>query len=233
MDTDISHLRAHPEENATESLERAAAFASEGTEWCWKWVGFAIHHALYSFCLTALHHGNWEHVASSGRRDEDDGMKCWRGPGSEMPGRVSRIQKVNGGPAYRIVWDPVDDPFPSGNSATVKDRPFSKSKVIGFWTALARVQDGYHWMDRYVGSRPLVLTDDELESIVWLTSKVRNNLMHYLPHLNWIDTRSIRYTTAVAVKAVEFLVFESRSMGLPLDRQERVRQAINQLRSNI
>jgi hypothetical protein len=218
--------------NAIDSLETAVDFLSRNDEMKWKWVAFALHHSLYSFCVAALHNGSWTDVITSGK--DDKGFYAKVGDGGW---RRSKREYVNGGPAYRIHWDSISgDPPQAQPSARKKKRPDrpSQSKLIGFWTALARVQDGYLWMGRMVTTQPLLLSDDEIDNIAWLTNEVRNNLTHFVPKLHLIDIASIKATGSTVIDAIEFLALESYAvMYRSGDMRSRVERAIKVIRQEL
>ena len=93
--------------------------------------------------------------------------------------------------------------------------------MIGFWTALARVQDSFFWMNRMMTTKALSLTDDELRDIVWLTNEVRNDLTHFIPKYYTIDVPSIRSTGLTAVRAIEFLATRSYAVHLRSEEKRR------------
>jgi hypothetical protein len=225
-------------ENAADSLETALHALKRSDDMKWKWVGFSLHHALYSFCIAALHHGNWEEVASSGRDDER--VHVMRGDGPWYACRRVRVPETRH--AYRLVWEPIDGEPPSLRDQSTEDRDagderlkrFSKAKLIGFWTALARVQDGYHWMARYVDSTPLTLTDEQVRDIDWLTEQVRNRLMHFVPSLSLIEIEGVRETSLVALDAIDFLASKSGTILFgDLERRRNVQTVINSLKTEL
>ena len=60
--------------NAVDSLETAADFIARDDDLRWKWIAIALHHALYSFCIAALHNSNPDEVISRGRNEDN---KTW------------------------------------------------------------------------------------------------------------------------------------------------------------
>jgi len=59
-----------PEENAVDSLERAADFLADRERATWpKWVSLALHHALYGFLICAVR-GTDPHRVTTGRRGQ-------------------------------------------------------------------------------------------------------------------------------------------------------------------
>lgn len=55
-------------ENAIDSLETACFLLNREGNTKWKWISISIHHALYSFCISYLHKGNYERVSSINKR---------------------------------------------------------------------------------------------------------------------------------------------------------------------
>jgi hypothetical protein len=141
-------------------------------------------------------------------------------------------------PAYRIEWESLKNI--SENSGKTKIKKKSKSfvaseKLIGFWPALARVQDSYFWMGRLFGQQAVVLTDDELIKIFNLTEVIRNNLSHYIPKIFAFSVDDIIENSQPFLKAIEFLVFESFSI-FPRNMkqsQQRVRNAIDIIKTTL
>jgi hypothetical protein len=150
-------------ENAIDSLETAVQFLSRRDNLKWKWVAIALHHSLYSFCIAALVCGNYTNVLEKGK-NEDDGR--FHKIGDDLKWRKSKIVKRNGGPEYTIQWEYTDEepppeknPEQMGIGNLLKDR---KHKLIGFWTALARVQDLLWHMSKYPPiSQALTLSDSQ------------------------------------------------------------------------
>lgn len=196
-------------ENAIDSLETALTFFNRNDNLKWKWIVFALHHSLYSFCISALDRGNYETVLFKGY-DEDNKIVAWKGNEEEVkkseivPFYIKNIKT----PAYRINWVEVSKSKPP----KVKSKTKNRQKLIGFWTALARVQDDYFWMGRLYGQKALQISDDELEKICWLVEAVRNDITHYIPKGYVIDVPSIIESCKVVVRKIEFLALESYSI---------------------
>lgn len=223
-------LYVDEKENAIDSLETALSFFDREDNLKWKWVVIALHHSLYSFCIGSLEQGNYEQVLSKGRDDDKEVyVRC----GNDKP-RKSRVVpfliKKYKTPAYRIEWDEVEK-FPE-LEATRGKKKRNKEKLISFWTALARVQDDYYWMKRFVHSKAVKISDEELESICWMSEKVRNDLTHFIPKSYGIGILSIIEAARVVLKVIEFLVFESHTiLFLNYEQsQRRIREAIDKIR---
>lgn len=128
---------------------------------------------------------------------------------------------VSNGPAYRIVWELTTERIPEGDY-TPEDpierlRRQEKLQLIGFWTALARVQDAHLWMGRLTISKALVISDEEIRQLTWLHEQVRNDLMHFKPKSYTVFTDGVRIATLTAVRAIEFLALESHTFVWPLN----------------
>ncbi len=212
-------------ENAIDSLETALSFLIRDDNLKWKWVVLALHHSLYSFCISALEHGNYENVLSR-KYGEDDDWIVHIGKDSPRKSKIVPFYiKEYKTPAYRIEWELIDKNTSTNTKKTSKKQ---KEKLINFWTALARVQDNYFWMGRYFNSKAVEITDEELHDICWLSEKVRNDLMHFIPKGYSIDILSIINATKVVLKVIYFLVFESFTINF-LDyekSQKRIKEAL-------
>lgn len=211
--SDTEYLSVTTSSNAADSVRTALDFVGRDDDMRWKWLSFSVHHALYLYSVAALHNANPDTVASSGRRDDH---KVYVQQGDEPRRVVKRVSVPNTRSAYRLTWEEVEAPPALDNGAgrtSDEERTggVSTIKLIGFWTALARVQDGYYWMGRYHMQRPLVLSDEEMREIAWLTNNVRNRLTHYVPSTTPIDKASVKSGCLVCLKAIRFLISESNS----------------------
>jgi len=220
-------------ENAIDSLETASSFLSREDNLKWKWFVLAIHHSLYSFCISSLVHGNYEQVLSKGYNDDKDVYVQF---GNEKP-RKSRIVpfyiKKYKTPAYRIEWDEVES-FPKPTNK-IKTKKRKKEKLISFWTTLARIQDNYSWMKGFAHTKAVKISDEELKLICWLAEEVRNDLTHFIPKGYSIGILSIIEAAKVVLKIIDFLVFESYAiLFLDYERsQKRIKEALEKIKSKL
>jgi len=195
-------------ENAIDSLETVIDFLKREDNLKWKWVVSALHHSLYCFCISALEKGNYEIVLNRGHKEDD---RIYVRKGNDIKPKRSKIIPFFIGKynthAYRIEWIEAEE-IPEK-----KLKPISGNKLIGFWTALARVQDEYFWMGRLHGQKALTISDEELEKICWLIEKVRNDLTHFVPKGYSIDILSIIDACQVVLQKIEFLALESYSIN--------------------
>lgn len=189
-------------DNAVNSLIVAKEFIEKNEIFKWKWVTIALHHCLYSFCISALVNGNYDNVLSFGKNEDSDG---WL---TRDDGKWKKLckKKYDERPYYRLIWSDTDENPPVKENMSKKS-----SKLIGFWTALARVLDGEFWMGRLECSKPLQLTDDELEKIYWATEFVRNDLVHFIPKIKVLNVEYLNKCLMIMIRSIEFLISESRS----------------------
>lgn len=235
MDTKEQILTLDQLTNAIDSFETAYSLFDRTDSFKWKWVAFAMHHSLYSFCITSLTMGNPGFVMSSGKK-EDEGHYCQIG---SSPWLKSCRVYVDGGPAYRIKWEPTkdyvvdEDPRPRDPIEILREQ--DKYPLIGFWTALARVQDSTYWMARLTISNALELTDEEIKHIVWLHNHVRNGLMHFKPKSYTIYVSGIRTACTTILKAVEFLALHSHTFIWPMEgnHYEKIGKLVSEFRNKL
>lgn len=204
------NINLDEKENAIDSLETALSFLNREDNLKWKWFVLALHHSLYSFCISSLKHGNFEQVLS---KEYSNGENMYVKFEDDQP-KKSKIVPffINGykTPAYRIEWEVVDS-FPE--SKQIKKGKKKKEKLISFWTALARVQDDYYWMRRGMHTKAVNINDEELHSICWLSEKVRNDLMHFIPKGYSIDILSIIADSKIFLRIIEFLAIKSYTIN--------------------
>lgn len=205
----ISALYIDEKENAIDSLETALQFLDRNDNLKWKWVAFALHHSLYSFCISALEGGNYENVLVRGLENEwvvsypnDNVIK----KSIIVPFYIKGYKTS----AFRIGWEKIDE-FPKRKKKkTIHEK--SKNNLIGFWTALARIQDQFFWMGRLVCTKAVTISDVELEKIVWLSEAVRNDLAHFIPQGYSIEIKSIIAAALTILDKIDYLVFHSYSI---------------------
>lgn len=148
--------------NAKDSLKRIEDFLNLQGESKWKWIAIAAHHSFYSYCIIPLTNGNYENVTYL-KKDGNRDYYYTRGDGKFYKSCICKIAQKENRPYHRIGWSLVES-FPEKKES---DESINQ-KLIGFWTALARVMDLDCFMGKYVYSKALKLTDDELEKIGFL-----------------------------------------------------------------
>ena len=192
-------------ENAIDSLQLCSEYLESNNKFKWKWVSISLHHSLYSFCISCLTQGNFENVLSTKRDDEDFYVL----KGNDKYFKKAEKLYLDNSPAYRLGW--LQTEYSSCDELPIRRNKNKKSnKLIGFWTALARVQDNFYWMGR-LDSRALKLSDEDIRKIVWL-SNIRNELTHFKPKTFGISIRDIRDSSNIYLNAIEFLALQSRAI---------------------
>jgi hypothetical protein len=219
--------------NAIDYLETAVSFLNRSDDFKWKWIGISVYHSLYSFCILALDKGNPDWVVKKKRGDKksDKGRFCKRG--QETHWSKSRVEPVfDSGPAYRIVWEPTDDVPPSFDTPP-NDFAWLDCELIGFWTALARIQDERSMVSDVV-SKSVVILDEDMRAIQWLALKVRNELIHFVPKFSGISIEGIQHGCSSILTVIESLVFDSNTLWMiEEDGRVRITKALNELRKKI
>lgn len=212
LDKDKKYLYLNEIDNAINSLNVAKNFIEKDEIFKWKWVTIALHHSLYSFCISALVNGNYDNVLAYSKKEDTD---QWVTRDNVTWKRLYK-QKRDDRPYYKIVWQSTNEyPMNSDEDNHPKEPKENNKneKLIGFWTALARVMDGEWWMGRLVCTQPLQLTDDDLEKIYWATEFVRNDLIHFIPKIKILDVIYLKKCLTVMVHAIEFIALESKSIS--------------------
>lgn len=221
------YIHLDTNENAIDSLETAATFLARDDNLKWKWFALALHHSLYSFCIAALENGNYENVLEHRNND----IRIRKGNGSILKSvREPFYIKNYKTSAFRITWEQVSI-LPAKKVPGQK----YKEKLISFWTALARVQDGVFWMNRLIIHKPLVLTDEEIVNIVWLADAVRNDIMHFTPKGYLIPIYDLLLCSRTYLRAIEFIALDSCGiLFMNLEQsKKRITAAINQINENL
>ena len=222
-------------ENAIDSLETTLMYFDRNDNLKWKWIVFSLHHSLYMFCTINLEGGNYTQVLSNGY-DEDKNVHFTRGDGIVKKSKINKRPNSNG---YEIGWEQIEKSWEElieewklkDNSNRIVGR---KHKLINFWTALARVQDGEHWMARYVHSKPITLTEDNWTSIEWITDEVRNQLTHFIPMGLSMPVLSLKKACFDIVSVIEQLAFYTgQVMYIDEGNKDRVKKSIEILKNKL
>jgi len=212
MNEDITNLgtentlRITGIENAIDSLEKARMFAFSEDPFKWKWIALTLHDSLYTVALACI---AFEPSFVVETNNGDKGIVVSRN-GRPDGWRKSTVEFINGegenegSRPYRIRWKKTE----KINSKTKKKK---RERVIGFWSAIARVQDDFYWMKYFCETEALTLSDDELHELWYLQDSIRNNLIHCRPGFHEFDVERIRSSCLVAVGAISFLLDQSLS----------------------
>lgn len=199
-------------ENAIDSLAKALLFSSLDNSFKWKWIALALHDALYLISLSCLADGI-DSVLQSKRGDEDHWFSRSGRDNEWFKSNMERVEldgQAKSGAPYRIRWEKA--PLTGRKKEKPLKKPIEERKVIGFWSSIARVQDGFFWMNRWCITKPLKLSDSDLNHLWYLHDFVRNNLVHSRPGMHEFDIERIRQACLVALEAIDFLLNESLSV---------------------
>lgn len=206
--------------NAVDSLETASSFLRRPDPYKWKWIAISLDHAFYGFCVSAVA----IHDPINVLKGIDDEGHMFERPGQGWK-KSKRIYVKDCRHAYRIKWEPCDPPAESFAAY----EPFPSTNLVGFWTALARVQDHILWMARLSNTRALDLSDDQMRNIFWLHEFVRNEFVHFIPKTQTISIKSILTTSKDVINVIVFLVFNTCAINsFKEEIRERVRRSILQ-----
>ena len=210
--------------NALDSLEAAAAFIRRQDDLRWKWVCLAIHDALYGFCILSLSNGGPVDVTES--RESSCTVQFGDDP-PLTPKKEFPPGRTNG--PYRIRWEracarSAEEPFDP-------ERLFEQSRkrnLIGFWTAIARIQDSTFWMSRYTIGQAIILSDQEMTTLEILHRHIRNQIVHFRPLI--CVFRGVGIAVRTCLRIIDFLVFSSNTILVVDDEyRQRVRGSLDTL----
>jgi hypothetical protein len=85
-----------------------------------------------------------------------------------------------------------------------------------------------------IGSKPVTITDKDLQAIQWLVLRVRDELVNFVPKFLGIEIEGIRAGSFSSLKVIESLVFESGAVWhLDEDDKNRIKKAIDGLRDGL
>lgn len=205
-------------ENATDSLQKAAAFAVSDDPMKWKWLPLTIDHALYTAAISCLAYDLCFVMENSFGRWSPDAVSPAKFLKEHKQHVVFNGKKLRG--PRRITWKNGDNSTSQSNKRGHK--PLLERHLIRFWTALARVQDGRFFMSHYCITKPLVLTDEDMYWLLILHDKLRNHLIHYKPVMSEILVSQAAKACRVGAWAAAFLLTDSLSdQVLHLDQKQR------------
>ncbi len=215
-------------ENAVDSLETTQTYFQRTDNLKWKWIVFSLHHCLYMFCTINLERGNYQEVLASNGYDEDENSYFQRG---NEKWKKSKRLKRNNSPGYTINWETIEGEPQVNSKGKSRKR---KEKLIGFWTALARVQDKELWMARFIHSNAITLSEKQWGSIEWLTEHVRNQLTHFVPMGLSIPVNSFKEACLDIVFVIEQLAFNTNQV-IYMDEgiEDRIKISIKTLKDSL
>jgi hypothetical protein len=225
-------VRIDEVENAIDYLESCLLFFPRTDSLKWKWIGFSVAQSLYSFCILNLDSSN---PISLSQEDDNDvfykreGMVRWR---------KSKKIKLAHLPGYKIEWDDTEKE-PGGKAPSSAEELIDGAvrhmdrNLLGFWSALARVQDSEHWMKRYYGSHEVKISDPDLVNIGYLYEAIRNDVVHFRPKLMRHHIPKIKECCMSTILVIEDLAFKTGSLFLDKQQNERIRSAIESIKREV
>lgn len=195
-------------ENAIDSLETALFIITRNDTLKWKWISSCLLHSLYSFCIANLTGTNYETVLTSVDNPDDNNF-IKRG---EDNWKKSKTIKRESGLGYTIIWEEIDQDTKNilEQKSVIKKNIGNSSKnvLIDFWSALARVQDGYGQMNMYIFSKPLVLTEIQWVSIEFIFRAV-NEFIKFVPMLSSNSVIEFKKHCSNLLIVIKFLSLET------------------------
>lgn len=225
-------IRLDGKENAIDYLESCCLFFPREDSLKWKWIGFSITQSLYSFCILNLDTNN---PASLSQENDNkvyykrEGMIRWR--------KSKRIE-TDELPGYRITWEDTDEEPGGEEPQTAEDLIEGAIKhmdrnLLGFWSALARVQDSEHWMKRYYGSREVTISDPDLINIGYLYEAIRNEVVHFRPKLLRHHIPKIKECCLSSIHVIENLAFDTGNLFMEKEQKERIRKSLEVIKQGL
>ncbi|HRE39886.1 MAG TPA: hypothetical protein PLG90_01020 [Ignavibacteria bacterium] len=194
----------------------------------WKFAVIAFDNAIYNFAVANLATSNYKEVTNF-YSDDDIGWK-YSSDGKTFVSKKNFIDNKIG--SYFIHWE---ETFQEIEENAVHESPLkeymqhTKEKLIGFWTAIARVCDGNLWMGRYTSSKPLKLNDSQWESL-GIIHQLRNEFIHFIPMGVSIEIDFIKKHLKNLIEPLKFLALSTGQI-LYVEKKDRVKveAAINKI----
>jgi hypothetical protein len=184
LDDSEKYLDIDALSNAIDYLRRAEqALRVKADPFRWKWAVLGVANGLYGLLICALHGSNWANVMDFGSMPEDKEEE------------LSRLYQARDTDSYIKAHD-IEDEYLYSRAA----------KLISFEDALKRARKQEH-MARYTlpNSKPLELTECQVQNILRLWRTFRNRFEHFRP-MNWtIEQDDFRPLLSDALVAVEQL----------------------------
>ena len=238
-------------ENAVDSLESILSFLERTNNIKWKWILFSLYHSLYMFCVINLTGSNYKQVLRN-YNNEDNRIQVRKGNDSW---KISKRVKRESGKGYTIEWVTLNTQPETLNPQQVNEQNpniIENNKdefLISIYTALARVQDGYIWMSRDPISKPLVLTNEECDSIDQLVY-FRDKFQHFIPVMWSYEIDIFKKICLDVLRVIEFLALETNQIDYYEDYENldgenddfemkdnvqklRIKEALNKIRTKL
>lgn len=173
------YIRLSTEKNLFENLKFIIFLFENNYEQKWFWSIIALDQAIYTFCIGVLLNGNPDNVKMSGH-DKDGKFIFGRDSNDHFKQKIHYVfnKKL---PPYIISWEPTNEEVKNSHG----------NMLIGFWTAMARVQDFQFW--RYIEPyRKVEFSIEEWKSLLEIHLNYRNDLVHFDPKLSSIPVTEVK-----------------------------------------
>lgn len=169
-----------------------------------KFYGIAkeAHDALYRSMIEALRGTSNQTV--SRKRDPNREVKYKLG--NNLWKLIRKVRLKN----CKIAWrysSPVVCEEPS-NDRELKSWENVDDFLISFWDALAMIQ-AENYMHPYIHSRPVHVSDSEMEILEWLHEEFRGRIEHFMPTSWSIHKNKLLKPTQVCIKLIYELLYNS------------------------
>jgi len=213
-------------ENAIDSLEIISFIFGKPDKLKWKWIIICLHHSLYHFCVSNLKGTNWRRVLKA--KNHDDNNVYFKREDEKW--KKSEIVDKRKSGSYKIRWIEIKgEPSLKEN----KSNNIISEFLIPFWTAIARVQDVEFWMNQYIFSKPLELSEKQLKSIEHLV-EYRNRFVHFIPIGSMSNIKYFINIVPDILDIIEFLALESGNVFyVDNESEQRIRKIISEIKEKI
>ena len=106
--------------------------------------------------------------------------------------------------------EPVDCNPPKINPPSKSRDPGLNDYLLSFYYALAKIQSPC-FMNQFVMSKPVVVSDDEMAMLEWLHDAIRNEYEHFVPKSYSAPSVELMNAAALSIRIAHEALFESRN----------------------
>lgn len=190
-------------------------------------VAVESHQILHRTMVQALRGSN--NLNITGRRP-----KRWevRYQYSNDPWKYITEQAIeNCNKAWRFTEPQICDPVVSSHNVPTPIERLLDQHLLGFYDFLAMVQTECY-MSRLTISKPINISDEEMQILEWLHEDVRNAIEHFVPSSRLIETESMIEAIHLCIRYSVQLICESGTILL-LDEENCIKQDMPKLQIEI
>ena len=180
------------------------------------------HLLLYRGMIEALKGS--ANLAIIGRPSKDFSIKYRMGDGEWQ--EIHKVPITHCTKAWRFS-NPVTYDVPD-RAEKLPRKPRSGNYLIGFYDTLAMVQTEC-FMLRFVHSRPVLITDQEMEVLEWLHEEIRNEYEHFVPKHYMAKVSDLLEATILCLRLSRQLLFDSGNVTFyrpPKNRLEELLESV-------